>query len=152
MSLKAGCLPYAVGKQPPIPLINLGRKWMLNWRWWCAIKPSYYRSVRKKHWRTREPSIFKKIKKKTITNQRNYFLSLYIIKSIMNGTHWRTNVRRCRDISLCSAKKYLNNLTSLNETCDAIKNKISPMAGSNAVLSLTTRKPSFAASVRNETT
>ena len=23
--LKAGCLPYAVGKQPSIPLINLGR-------------------------------------------------------------------------------------------------------------------------------
>ena len=25
--LKAGCLPCAVGKQPSIPLINLGRKW-----------------------------------------------------------------------------------------------------------------------------
>ena len=24
--LKAGCLPYAVGKQPSIPLINLGKK------------------------------------------------------------------------------------------------------------------------------
>ena len=27
MSLKVGCLPYAVGKQPSKPLINLGRKW-----------------------------------------------------------------------------------------------------------------------------
>ena len=26
LALKAGCLPYAVGKQPSIPLINLGRK------------------------------------------------------------------------------------------------------------------------------
>ena len=25
MSLKAGCLPYDVGKQPSIPLINLGK-------------------------------------------------------------------------------------------------------------------------------
>ena len=24
--LKVGCLPYAVGKQPSIPLINLGKK------------------------------------------------------------------------------------------------------------------------------
>ena len=30
---RADCLPYAVGKQPSIPLINLGRKWMLKW-WW----------------------------------------------------------------------------------------------------------------------
>ena len=29
--LKAGCLPYAVGKQPSIPSINLRRKWMINW-------------------------------------------------------------------------------------------------------------------------
>ena len=27
---------YAVGKQPSIPLINLGRKWTLNW-WWYQI-------------------------------------------------------------------------------------------------------------------
>ena len=33
-SLKVGCLPYAVGKQPFIPLINLRRKWLLNWWWW----------------------------------------------------------------------------------------------------------------------
>ena len=26
VSLQVGCLPYAVGKQPSIPLINLGRK------------------------------------------------------------------------------------------------------------------------------
>ena len=26
MSLKVGCLPYAVDKQPSIPLINLGEK------------------------------------------------------------------------------------------------------------------------------
>ena len=30
VSLKVGCLPYAVGKQPSIPLINLGRKRTLN--------------------------------------------------------------------------------------------------------------------------
>ena len=30
------CLPNAVGKQPSIPLINLGRKWMLNWWWWWS--------------------------------------------------------------------------------------------------------------------
>ena len=28
------CLPYAVGKQLSIPLINLGRKWKLRWWWW----------------------------------------------------------------------------------------------------------------------
>ena len=28
--LKVGCLLYAVGKQPFIPLINHGRKWMLR--------------------------------------------------------------------------------------------------------------------------
>ena len=32
--LKVGCLPYAVGKQPSIPLINLERTWTLNWWWW----------------------------------------------------------------------------------------------------------------------
>ena len=32
--LKVGCLPDAVGKQPSIPLINLGRTWTLNWWWW----------------------------------------------------------------------------------------------------------------------
>ena len=32
--LHAGYLPYAVGKQPSIPLINLGRKWTLKWWWW----------------------------------------------------------------------------------------------------------------------
>ena len=30
MLLKVDCLPNAVGKQPSIPLINLGRKWTLN--------------------------------------------------------------------------------------------------------------------------
>ena len=34
MLLKADCLPNAVGKQPSIPLIYLGRKWTLNWWWW----------------------------------------------------------------------------------------------------------------------
>ena len=34
MLLKVDCLPNAVGKQPSIPLIYLGRKWTLNW-WWC---------------------------------------------------------------------------------------------------------------------
>ena len=29
-TLKVGCLPHAVGKQPSIPLINLGRKWLLK--------------------------------------------------------------------------------------------------------------------------
>ena len=33
VSLKVGCLPYAVGKQPSIPSINLGRKWTLSGRW-----------------------------------------------------------------------------------------------------------------------
>ena len=33
-SLKVGCLPYAVGKQPSIPLIDLRRTWTLNWWWW----------------------------------------------------------------------------------------------------------------------
>ena len=28
--LKVDCLPNAVGKQPSIPLIYLGRKWTLN--------------------------------------------------------------------------------------------------------------------------
>ena len=31
---KDDCLPKAVGKQPSIPLIYLGRKWTLNWWWW----------------------------------------------------------------------------------------------------------------------
>ena len=30
MLLKVDCLPNAVGKQPSIPLINLGRKWTLS--------------------------------------------------------------------------------------------------------------------------
>ena len=34
MLLKVDCLPNAVGKQPSIPLIYLGRKWTLNWWWW----------------------------------------------------------------------------------------------------------------------
>ena len=28
VSLEVGCLPYAAGKQPAIPTINRGRKWM----------------------------------------------------------------------------------------------------------------------------
>ena len=34
MLLKIGYLPYAVGKQSSIPLINLGKKWTLSWWWW----------------------------------------------------------------------------------------------------------------------
>ena len=34
MLLKVDCLPNAVGKQPSIPLIYLGRKWTLKWWWW----------------------------------------------------------------------------------------------------------------------
>ena len=30
MLLKVDCLPNAVGKQPSIPLIDLGRKWTLR--------------------------------------------------------------------------------------------------------------------------
>ena len=30
VSLKVGCLLYAVGNQPSISLIDLGRKWMLK--------------------------------------------------------------------------------------------------------------------------
>ena len=29
VSLRVGCLPYAVGKQPSIPLINLGRNGLM---------------------------------------------------------------------------------------------------------------------------
>ena len=35
VSLKVGCLPYAVGKQPSIPMNYRGRKWVL--RWWCEL-------------------------------------------------------------------------------------------------------------------
>ena len=54
-SLEVGYLPYTVGKQPSIALINRGRKWTLNWWWWSwfsnitrmfrtshAIAKSYY--------------------------------------------------------------------------------------------------------------
>ena len=34
MLLRVDCLPNAVGKQPSIPLIYLGRKWTLKWWWW----------------------------------------------------------------------------------------------------------------------
>ena len=34
MLLKVDCVHNAVGKQPSIPLIDLWRKWMLNWWWW----------------------------------------------------------------------------------------------------------------------
>ena len=30
MLLKVDCLPNAVGKQPSLPLIDLGRKWTLS--------------------------------------------------------------------------------------------------------------------------
>ena len=33
-AIETACLPYTVGKQPSIPLINLWRKWMLKWWWW----------------------------------------------------------------------------------------------------------------------
>ena len=36
MTLQVSCLPYALGKQLTIPLINLGRKWTLRWWWWWA--------------------------------------------------------------------------------------------------------------------
>ena len=39
MLLKVDRLPNAVGKQPSIPLIYLGRKWMLNWWWWWCPLP-----------------------------------------------------------------------------------------------------------------
>ena len=39
MLLKVDCLPNAVGKQPSIPLINLGRKWTLGrWCWWFPVE------------------------------------------------------------------------------------------------------------------
>ena len=40
MLLKVDRLPNAVGKQPSIPLIYLGRKWTLNrwWWWWCTSR------------------------------------------------------------------------------------------------------------------
>ena len=41
MLLKVDCLPYAVGKQPSIPLIYLGRKWTLNWWWWSEYFERY---------------------------------------------------------------------------------------------------------------
>ena len=49
MFLKVDCLPNAVGKQPSIPLIILGRKWTLS-RWWlqmneanqCIINFNFY--------------------------------------------------------------------------------------------------------------
>ena len=34
MSLKIDRLLHAARQQPSIPLIILGGKWMLNWRWW----------------------------------------------------------------------------------------------------------------------
>ena len=34
MLLNVDRLPNAVGKQPSIMLIDLGRKWPLNWWWW----------------------------------------------------------------------------------------------------------------------
>ena len=43
MLLKVDCLPNAVGKQPSIPLNNLGRKWTLNrwwWWWWWWTTPT----------------------------------------------------------------------------------------------------------------
>ena len=40
MLLKVDRLPNAVGKQPSIPLIYLGRKWTLNW-WWAYLESNY---------------------------------------------------------------------------------------------------------------
>ena len=40
--LKVDCLPDAVGKQPSISLINLGRKWTLNWWWWWCCEYSNF--------------------------------------------------------------------------------------------------------------
>ena len=37
-SPEVDCLPCAVGKQPSIPLINLGKTWKLNWRWWWLCR------------------------------------------------------------------------------------------------------------------
>ena len=42
MLLKVDCLP--VGKQPSIPLINLGRKWTLNW-WWLPYYHYHYHII-----------------------------------------------------------------------------------------------------------
>ena len=40
VSLKIGCLPNAVGKQLSVPLIDLGRKWILSWWWQYFIRAS----------------------------------------------------------------------------------------------------------------
>ena len=45
MMLKVNCLPYAVGKQPSIPLINLGREWTLNWWWWWNAAKNIYLKI-----------------------------------------------------------------------------------------------------------
>ena len=46
MLLKVDRLPNAVGKQPSIPLIYLGRKWTLNrwwwWWWWWWDSPLFH--------------------------------------------------------------------------------------------------------------
>ena len=50
MLLKVDCLPNAVGKQPSIPLIYLGRKWTLNW-WWCERKREMMSIVEQEYFR-----------------------------------------------------------------------------------------------------
>ena len=43
MLLKVDCLPNAVGKQPSIPLINLGRKWTLNMMMMIMMMMIFYK-------------------------------------------------------------------------------------------------------------
>ena len=54
MLLKVDRLPNAVGKQPSMPLIYLGRKWTLNWWWWwwwwCALIKVKYLCETKKYY------------------------------------------------------------------------------------------------------
>ena len=49
--LKVGCPPYAVGKQPSIPLIDLGRIWTLSWWWWWWIVIIIFWTWRCWNWR-----------------------------------------------------------------------------------------------------
>ena len=58
ITLKTGCLLYAVGKQLSILLINLGRKWRSKWWWMSQLSNNSNPCNRVKFWISQHTSIW----------------------------------------------------------------------------------------------
>ena len=111
-TLKAGCLPHAVEKQLFIPLINLGRKWLLKWWWWLSRQST---AVSWEH--KGDPSLMNENNKYFDCTQMDLlrFLSTFAIQGSTAFCVWQQGVR-CNLIITRSFKGSIQYMMSLCST------------------------------------